>query len=126
MYPLTSVANTRLMHSLGIAVVFGISIAVIWLCVWKRKDKNTSETVAGLVVGSDDPMPASTPAYAPVRPRPRDREPACARPRTPLADVRQYVQAAPDIYHEAVATGHSDEVAWMMECGLVRTPHLPG
>ena len=61
-----------------------------------------------------------------VRPVPRVAPGLAARARRIASitapDVRRFVQAAPNIYQEALARGQADEVAWMMECGLVRPP----
>ena len=61
-----------------------------------------------------------------VRPVPRVAPGLAARARRVASitapDVRRFVQAAPEIYQEALENGQADEVAWMMECGLVRPP----
>ena len=50
------------------------------------------------------------------------RAPRRAHPgRVPLEDVRRFFRDLPATYDQAVANGQADQVAWMRECGLVRT-----
>ena len=123
--------SLSLMQCIVIAVTL-LALALFLLCSNKKVihkvkimlglAKGTAGPVVGVVVGiaiDDVPAPSEA-APPPLLPPAPLSAPRTAPGRISLADLAHFMRGVPDLYNEAIASGHAGEVAWMETSGLRR------